>query len=314
MALTLRQIISSVALFSGRARDKKSASMLGYLFSREMQRAGLAEPGRAGHRGAKSPPATSEQAALALLSIPSGSAPREAIAEAEILAGLVFEGGTRTFIATAGSCALPLALDGAERLEGLRFGDLLERLLIAFRIGPGPEHFYTDRWTAPFGLRCGQGEAGAVATYERFSPAPNQDGHFIYDRLVFGRSYALPPRGDAAQRSIFLPIALVRRIGEALGPVAGISADELQQLGTQRPTAAVGFGGVTRLILESKEDIKKRGAPSPDEWDAVALTFAEPVVSDTWSKPLDYSKVNFAVADTMGSLARLRQQRERRIV
>jgi hypothetical protein len=33
----------------------------------------------------------------------------------------------------------------------------------------------------------------------------------------------------------------------------------------------------TRLILESKEDIRKRGLRSPDEWDAVALTFAEPV-------------------------------------
>jgi hypothetical protein len=73
-------------------------------------------------------------------------------------------------------------------------------------------------------------------------------------------------------------------------------------------------GGVTRLVLESKEDIRKRGAPSPDEWDAVALTFAEPVIPNDWSKPLDYSKVNFMVADTLESLARLRQQRERRIV
>ena len=33
----------------------------------------------------------------------------------------------------------------------------------------------------------------------------------------------------------------------------------------------------TRLVLESKEDMRRRGAVSPDEWDAVALTFAEPV-------------------------------------
>lgn len=32
-----------------------------------------------------------------------------------------------------------------------------------------------------------------------------------------------------------------------------------------------------RLILESKESMKKRGIRSPDVWDAVALTFAEPV-------------------------------------
>lgn len=32
-----------------------------------------------------------------------------------------------------------------------------------------------------------------------------------------------------------------------------------------------------QLLIESKQDIKKRGMRSPDEWDAVALTFAEPV-------------------------------------
>ena len=32
------------------------------------------------------------------------------------------------------------------------------------------------------------------------------------------------------------------------------------------------------LLLESKEEMRKRGLRSPDEWDAVALTFAEPVV------------------------------------
>jgi hypothetical protein len=32
-----------------------------------------------------------------------------------------------------------------------------------------------------------------------------------------------------------------------------------------------------RLLLESKEHMRARGVRSPDEWDAVALTFAEPV-------------------------------------
>lgn len=32
-----------------------------------------------------------------------------------------------------------------------------------------------------------------------------------------------------------------------------------------------------RLVLEEKEHMRKRGLRSPDEWDAVALTFAEPV-------------------------------------
>jgi hypothetical protein len=33
----------------------------------------------------------------------------------------------------------------------------------------------------------------------------------------------------------------------------------------------------TRLLLEKKDDMRRRGAASPDQWDAVALTFAEPV-------------------------------------
>jgi len=38
------------------------------------------------------------------------------------------------------------------------------------------------------------------------------------------------------------------------------------------------YDSMTRLQLERKEDMRRRGVPSPDEWDAVALTFAEPVV------------------------------------
>jgi hypothetical protein len=90
--------------------------------------------------------------------------------------------------------------------------------------------------------------------------------------------------------------------------------DTLQQDATAPGYKWRESGGVTRLVLESKEDIRKRGAPSPDEWDSVALTFAEPVITTDWGKPLDYSKSNFMVADTLESLGRLRQQRESRIV
>lgn len=43
-----------------------------------------------------------------------------------------------------------------------------------------------------------------------------------------------------------------------------------------------------RLLLESKEDMRRRGIRSPDEWDAVALTFAEPVAVSS-GKPLKYN-------------------------
>ena len=44
-----------------------------------------------------------------------------------------------------------------------------------------------------------------------------------------------------------------------------------------------------RLMLEKKDDMRRRGAASPDQWDAVALTFAEPVVQHAgWSRRLVY--------------------------
>lgn len=52
------------------------------------------------------------------------------------------------------------------------------------------------------------------------------------------------------------------------------------------------YDSLTRVQLESKEDIRKRGMRSPDEWDAVALTFAEPVSSA--SQTLSYPKRKYA--------------------
>ncbi len=41
------------------------------------------------------------------------------------------------------------------------------------------------------------------------------------------------------------------------------------------PTYA--FNSANRMLLERKEEMKKRGLPSPDLADALALTFAHPV-------------------------------------
>lgn len=43
-----------------------------------------------------------------------------------------------------------------------------------------------------------------------------------------------------------------------------------------------------RRILESKEDIRKRGMPSPDEGDALALTFASPVTDYAENNPYQH--------------------------
>ncbi len=40
-----------------------------------------------------------------------------------------------------------------------------------------------------------------------------------------------------------------------------------------------------RLVIESKEQMRKRGVASPDSWDAIALTFAESVYDKDVGKP-----------------------------
>jgi hypothetical protein len=42
-----------------------------------------------------------------------------------------------------------------------------------------------------------------------------------------------------------------------------------------------------RLVLEAKEAMRGRGLRSPDEWDAVALTFAEPVADTDTGRKLE---------------------------
>jgi hypothetical protein len=192
-----------------------------------------------------SPRITTEQAALLLIAVSSGSPAKESIAEAEILSDMAFQGALRSFTGAEGSCSLPLALEGSERLEGLKFGEWLQTLLSVYSLGLGPEHFHTDNCTAPFGLRFGQGERGAFGIYERRSLTPNADGHIVHDQLSFGRAYALPPRSDAAQRNVFLPVSLIKRVGELLEPPLGMTADEVLQLrDEQLATKVVGFGGV----------------------------------------------------------------------
>ncbi len=55
------------------------------------------------------------------------------------------------------------------------------------------------------------------------------------------------------------------------------------------------YDSLTRLQLESKDDMRRRDVPSPDEWDAVALTFAEPVGPDVdFSRKLEYGRLGIA--------------------
>ncbi|WP_211260732.1 hypothetical protein [Pseudoxanthomonas dokdonensis] len=116
----------------------------------------------------------------------------------------------------------------------------------------------------------------------------------IYDRLVemgygdvvravnFGAAPVEPPKFDEQGREIGGGPANRR------AEIWMASRDWLQQAGgADIPDTDVLQGDAcgpsyrydsnSRVLLEKKEDMRRRGVKSPDEWDAVALTFSEPV-------------------------------------
>jgi len=53
------------------------------------------------------------------------------------------------------------------------------------------------------------------------------------------------------------------------------------------------YDSAGRLVLESKQDMRRRGVPSPDEGDAVALTFAGPAGRVVETKPPPRTSWNY---------------------
>jgi hypothetical protein len=60
----------------------------------------------------------------------------------------------------------------------------------------------------------------------------------------------------------------------------GASIPDMDSLQADACGPTYGYDVNQRLVLESKEHMRQRGVVSPDEWDAVALTFAESVPED----------------------------------
>jgi hypothetical protein len=118
-------------------------------------------------------------------------------------------------------------------------------------------------------------------------------GAGVYDRLAemgygdivrpinFGGSPFEPPRFDDDGKE--LPGPLNRRSEmwmkskEWLEDVAGADIPDSDSLHADACGPTYKYDSNTRLVLEPKADMIRRGVPSPDEWDAVVLTFAEPV-------------------------------------
>ncbi len=118
-------------------------------------------------------------------------------------------------------------------------------------------------------------------------------GAGVYDRLKelgyeavvravnFASSPMEPPTFDDEGNEI--PGPLNRRAemwmasNEWLADVAGVSIPDDDALQADACGPGYKYDSNARLQLEKKEDMRKRKVPSPDGWDAVALTFAEPV-------------------------------------
>lgn len=68
-----------------------------------------------------------------------------------------------------------------------------------------------------------------------------------------------------------------KRSNDWLKEPGGADLPDLDSLQADACGPSYGYDLNQRLLLESKEHMRARGVPSPDDWDAVVLTFAEPV-------------------------------------
>lgn len=131
-------------------------------------------------------------------------------------------------------------------------------------------------------------------------------GAGVYDRLIemgygsvvsavnFGSSPFEPQRKDSNGKQ--LGGAVNRRAEmwmkskEWLNDVAGADIPDSDGLQADACGPGYKYDSSTRLQLESKDDMRKRGVRSPDEWDAIALTFAEPIKKPNY-EPIQYKRL-----------------------
>lgn len=118
-------------------------------------------------------------------------------------------------------------------------------------------------------------------------------GPGVYDRLVemgygeivravnFGSAPLEPQPLDEAGRPKggprFRRDEMWMKSRDWLEDVGGADIPDLDSLQADACGPKYKYDSLSRVQLESKKDMRKRGVASPDEWDAVALTFAEPV-------------------------------------
>src|SRR4051812_7094310 len=98
----------------------------------------------------------------------------------------------------------------------------------------------------------------------------------IVEQVNFG-SAPLDERGRRAGGPLNRHAEIWMKSKEWLEQACGVQVPDSDKLQADACRPGYCYDSFTRLQLESKEDMRRRGALSPDEWDAVALTFARPV-------------------------------------
>jgi hypothetical protein len=103
----------------------------------------------------------------------------------------------------------------------------------------------------------------------------------IVEAVNFGSAPFEPPPLDELGRPSGGPLhrraEMWMKSKEWLELPAGVQVPDSDSLQADACGPTYRHDSLTWLALEKKEDMRRRGALSPDEWDAVALTFARPV-------------------------------------
>lgn len=127
----------------------------------------------------------------------------------------------------------------------------------------------------------------------------------VYDRMLemgyggkvrpinFGSPPFEPPRREDAGGPANRRAEMWMKSKEWLQDPAGADIPDSDSLQADACGPSYSYNSNSELQLERKDQMRKRGVPSPDEWDAVALTFAEPVTDKM--KPINYPKANWIV-------------------
>jgi hypothetical protein len=121
----------------------------------------------------------------------------------------------------------------------------------------------------------------------------------IVRAINFGSNPLEPPprdeHGDPAGGPLNRRAEMWMKSREWLEDPAGVQIPDLDSLQADACGPAYTYDSNSRLKLEAKDHMRARGVKSPDEWDAVALTFAEPVGTGAgFGRRLEYPAVGVA--------------------